>query len=84
MLRKLFYTVAIIAAGASLGACASSVTAADMYRPGFGINSLPAVNLDAPLVRTPYSFGSQQQPCLMSNPRCTPDMQLQWAETYQH
>jgi hypothetical protein len=82
MLRKLFYTAAIIGIGASLGACASSVTASDLYRPGFGINPVPVVNLDAPYVRTPYSYGSQQ-PCLMANARCTPDMQLQWAQINQ-
>jgi hypothetical protein len=51
------------------------------------MNPHPAVSLDPPYVRTPYSFGSQpfgsQQPCLMSNPRCTPDLQLQWAEANQ-
>jgi hypothetical protein len=83
MLRKLFYTVATIGVSAALGACMSSISASDMYRPGFGKNAVPAVDLDASHVRTPYSFGSEQ-PCLMSNPRCTPDMQLQWAQTYQH
>jgi hypothetical protein len=82
MLRRLFYTAAMIGIGASLSGCAPSITASDLYRPGFGINALPEVDIGAPSVRTPYSYGSQQ-PCLMSNPRCTPDMQLQWAQTYQ-
>lgn len=82
MLHKLFYTAAAIGIGALLSACAPSVTVSDLYRPGFGINPVPTVNLDASSMRTPYSYGSQQ-PCLMSNPRCTPDMQLQWAQTYQ-
>ena len=82
MLRTMSYTAVIIGLGASLGACAPSVTASDLYRPGFGINAVPEVQLDAPYTRTSSSFGSQQ-PCLMSNPRCTPDMQLQWAQAYQ-
>ena len=82
MQRNLFYTAAVIGIGASLSACAPSVTASDLYRPGFGINPVPQANIGAPYVRTPYSYASQQ-PCLMSNPRCTPDMQLQWAETNQ-
>jgi hypothetical protein len=88
MQRNLFYTSAIILAiGASLSACAPSVSLSDLSRPGYGVNPVPAVSLDPPYVRTPYSFSSQQfgsqQPCLMSNPRCTPDMQLQWAEANQ-
>jgi hypothetical protein len=83
MRRILFQTVAIIlGSGALLSACAPGITASDLYRPGFGVLPVPAVDLDAPYVRTPYSFGSQQ-PCLMSNPRCTPDSQLQWAQIYQ-
>ncbi len=83
MKRNLMFTVAtILGIGASLGGCAPSVSLSDLSRPGYGTNPVPAVDLDAPYVRTPYSFGSQQ-PCVMSNPRCTPDMQLQWAETYQ-
>ena len=82
MQRNLFYTAAVIGIAASLGACAPSVTASDLYRPGYGINPVPEVNIGAPSARTPYSYQAQQ-PCLMANPRCTPDMQLQWAETYQ-
>lgn len=83
MKRNLWFSVAAtLGIGASLGACAPSVSLSDLSRPGFGRNPLPAVNLDATYVRTPYSFGSQQ-PCMMSDPRCTPDMQLQWAESNQ-
>jgi hypothetical protein len=81
-LKLVYAAAASLGVLASLGACAPSVSLSDLSRPGYGMNPDPAVNLDAPYVRTPYSFGSQQ-PCLMSNPRCTPDMQLQWAETYQ-
>ncbi len=84
MKLNLFHTVvAVVGISASLGACAPSVSLSDLSRPGYGMNPLPAVNLDAPYSpNTPYSFGSQQ-PCLISNYGCTPQVQLQWAEAHQ-
>jgi hypothetical protein len=84
MTRNLFQTIVAVAGiGATLGACAPSVSFSDLSRPGYGINPVPAVNLDAPYGSgTSYSLGSQQ-PCLASNYGCTPQMQLQWAEAHQ-
>jgi hypothetical protein len=65
-----------------LSACAGTDYASQLSQPNFGRRLLPSVSLDpAALMYGPLAPKPSQVPCYTADNRCTPQLQLLWADS---
>lgn len=66
----------------ALSACASSDYASQLSQPNFGRRLVPSVNLDpTALMYGPLAPRPSQVPCYTADNRCSPQLQLLWADS---
>ncbi len=71
-----------LAVSLALSACASTDYASQLSQPNFGRWVPPSVSLDpAALMYGPLAPRPSQVPCYTADNRCTPQLQLLWADS---
>jgi hypothetical protein len=66
----------------ALAACASTDYASQLSQANFGVRAVPSVNLDpSALMYGPFGPRPSQVPCFAADYRCTPQLQLLWADS---
>jgi hypothetical protein len=66
----------------ALAACATTDYVSQLSQPNHGLRALPAFSLEpSALMYGPFAPKPSQVPCVAADYRCTPQMQLFWADS---
>jgi hypothetical protein len=66
----------------ALSACATTDYVSQLSQPNYGLRALPSVNVDpSALMYGPFAPRPSQVPCFTADYRCTPQLQLLWADS---